>query len=130
MWALFIIFLVMAVVLFWSVGPSRMIPYGKLKKQSELHVNTHDYYLEEVQFDSYNEALSKTFKIVEEVSKYGKAVDVKYDLYDWSVSIFQFEENTIGIKYFRATHSVQLLKSKSPISIADFEEDHPLDFAA
>jgi hypothetical protein len=104
----------------------RWMNYGYNKQNRYIFGNTHKYYLEEVQFDSFNESLNKYFKICEEIGNYGKVVDTKYDLYDWSSSIIEFEDTTIEIQHLRSLKKVRIIKSEKPISIEDYELDNPL----
>lgn len=120
------ILLILAVLFFCvSQKERRWIMYGKYKRSKQLVINQHRYYLEEVEFDDYLEALDKYGRIVEDTASYSDALEVKYDLYDWSFSIFRFKDTTIEVRILRSLKRVQLIKSSAPISIEDYEMDHP-----
>ncbi|WP_044207623.1 hypothetical protein [Flammeovirga sp. OC4] len=120
---LFIVILISAFLLIVFFKKERWIKYGNLKDSFVYTVNDHQYYIEEVSFKNYNEALSKYFKVVDSISRYDKAINLKYDLYDWGFSIFQFKDTLIDVRYFRSTHSIRLIKSKQPLSIEEYEKD-------
>ncbi|ANQ50399.2 hypothetical protein MY04_3031 [Flammeovirga sp. MY04] len=101
----------------------RWIAYGQLQDKYHVTRNGHEYYVEEVRFKKYNEALSKYFKVVESITHYGETIDSRYDLYDWGYSTFQFKDTLIDVRYFRSTHSIRLIKSLKPLSIAEYEKD-------
>ncbi|PWJ36076.1 hypothetical protein [Sediminitomix flava] len=123
MWILIILSAVVFFFIIKKESQARWIKYGHFKESYDITVNGHEYYIEEVDFKKYNEALSKYFKVVEEISNYGKAIDMRYDLYDWGFSTFQFQDTLVDVRYFRSTQSVRLIKSKNPISIEEYEKD-------
>ncbi|GJM61846.1 hypothetical protein [Persicobacter diffluens] len=127
MWWFVVLVLIMILVLVY--GDRRgLMKYGKLSSKRHLELNGHAYYLESTRFETEEEAYYKTFKVVQDVGRWGKPLEMKYELYDCSVFVYQFENYTVGVKYKRDERAIQLLKSKAPISIADFEEDHRLTF--
>jgi len=123
----FVFIILIVVVLFFYISKKerRWIMYGTYKRSKHLVINQHKYYLEEVEFDDYQEALFKYAKIVEDIATYSDTLEVKYDLYDWSFSIFCFKDTTIEVKLLRSLKKVQLIKSSMPISIEDYEMDNP-----
>lgn len=117
-----ILILFMAFFLFVK-KEKRWIRHGKYVGSEHVTVNGHHYYIEEVKFRKYQEALHKFYKIVADISSYGKAIETKYDLYDWSYTIFRFPDTTIELKHLRSFNKVQLIKSIEPLTIEEFEKD-------
>lgn len=123
-----LVLMLILLVLIFSLIPRKQdswIRHGILKRRARLTVNTHTYYLEEVEFDSYQEGLNKYYKIVADIAAYSKILEEKYDLYDWSFSIYRFEDTTVEVRHLRSLHCVRLIKSEKPLSIEDFEMDNP-----
>lgn len=123
--SLFVI-LVLMMVLFWFAvhKPKRMLKYGNFKGGHFELFNKHRYYVEEANFLHYQDALSTYYKVVDDVASHGEILEVKYDLYDWTVSIYRFADTTIGIHHLRSMNKIQIIKSNEPVSISTFEMDH------
>ncbi len=102
-----------------------MIQHGRFKYSKHMNVNKHKYYVEEVDFNGYQEALHKFYKIVADTDSLGEAKQTKYDLYDWTYIIFEFENCIIELRHLRGINSVRLIKSNSPLSLEEYEQDSP-----
>jgi len=123
---LFIILLILITFFFLNSRKKRWINYGKYTSSKRITINEHDYYVEEVEFNSYQEALSKYFKVVSDISEYGTSLEVKYDLYDWTYSIFRFRDTTIEVRNIRPLKKIKLVKSLKPITIEEFQLDNAM----
>ncbi len=117
------IILVFVFFMFLSQKKRRWIKYGKLQRSKFISSNEHQYYLEEALFKDFHDAIHHLYIINHEINSYAKALEVKYDYFDWSYTIFRFEHTTI--KIIRIIDRVILIKSLMPISIEDFEFDNP-----
>lgn len=123
---LFLIILYLLVLfLFLNKHQKRWIRYGSIKSSHFSHINLHKYYVEEAVFTDYQVALNKYYRVVEDVAAYAIPIEIKYDLYDWTYSIYQFQDTTIGIRHLRKFNTIQLIKSTKPMSIKTFELDNP-----
>lgn len=99
--------------------------HGKHTRSKEFVINNQAYYLEEVRFKTYQEALTNYFKIVEDIAHSSEILETKYDLYDWTFSYIRFKDMTVSLKHFRNYKTVQLAMSKTPISLDKIELDNP-----
>lgn len=102
---------------------------GRFLDSDYLMINGNNYYMEEVEFDSYQQAMGAYGKIVKDSMKCGKVIDIKYDLYDWTISFIQFEKFTIVIKHYRPLNRIRLIRSQMPVTILNFEKDNPLEYS-
>lgn len=123
MFILFILLLLIVIFIWFSKKESRWIKYGKLKGSKYRKVNRHKYYLEEVEFAEYQEALHTFYKVVNDVAAYDEVLEVKYDLYNWMFTIFRFKNTTIELRNLRSFNRIQLIKSTAPISLEEYEMD-------
>lgn len=104
----------------------KWLKHGRLSKCSSFIINKHKYYLEEVKLQDYREAFAAYKKIIEEAYRYGRIIDIKYDLYDWTITYIQFEDTVIGIKLYRPMFIIQLVQSEQHMQIQTMEVDNPL----
>ncbi|WP_028864131.1 hypothetical protein [Psychromonas aquimarina] len=113
--------------LFWLLNRASLkwLKYGKLSRRSNFVVNQHNYYMEEVKLESYREAINIYQKSIDEIYRYGKIIDMQYDLYDWTVSYIQFKDITIAIQLSRPLHTIQLVQSEKSMQIQAMEADNP-----
>jgi hypothetical protein len=117
------------VSLFWLFNRKRTkwLKHGKFLRNSSFVIHKNNYWMEEIKLKSYREAFGAYEKNIEEICLYGKVIDMKYDLYDWTVSYVKFKDITIGIKLYRPLNTVQLIQSEGPIPILTMETDNPFD---
>lgn len=120
-----ILLLFIVIFFYLSKKEPRWIKYGKYKRSKHLTVNQHKYYLEEVEFGGYQEALHTFYKVVADIATYDEPLEVKYDLYNWMFTIFRFKNTTIELRNLRSFNRIQLIKSDAPISIEKYEIDSP-----
>lgn len=104
----------------------KWIKYGKLVESKYITVNNHKYYIEVVVLNSYQESINKTFKVVDDVCRYGKIIDSKSDLYDWTSTIVCFQDKTIEVRNIRPENKIIVAESTVPLSISEFEIDNPV----
>lgn len=102
-----------------------LLKHGHYVRSKSIYAKGHHFYVEEVKFDNYQEALHKFYKIVDDVSKIDQVLEVKYDLYNWTYSYFRFQDYTIELKHHRSYNKVQLIKSKKALSIEEFQLSNP-----
>ncbi len=112
-----------ATFLFILKREKRWIKYGKSIRNKHLTFNGNKYYLEEAGFQDYKESLHYYFRIVADIAASAEVREVKYDYYDWSTTVFRFENTTI--KILRCIDKVHLIKSDKPVSIEELEGDNP-----
>jgi len=124
---LLISFTIFIASLFWLFNRKSMkwLKYGAFSRQSSFVINQHNYYMEEVKLESYRAAFGAYKKAIKEACLYGKIIDMKYDLYDWTVSYIEFKDITIGIKIYRPRHTIQLVQSEKRMQIQAMEADNP-----
>ncbi|KGJ88626.1 hypothetical protein [Colwellia psychrerythraea] len=103
----------------------KWLKHGKFSRCSHVVIARHNYYMEEIKCQSYRAALAAYQKNIENLYTYGKVIDIKYDLYDWTSTYIQFEDLTIGITLCRPIHSIQLVQSESYMPIQIMEADQP-----
>lgn len=123
---IFVIGLLLLIVclLWWfSSRNTKWLKHGRFYRRANCTINQHCYYMEEVKFDSYRQALGAFGKTVEELCEYGQVVNMKYDLYDWTFAYFQFEGVTVAVRHHRPLNRIQLLQSKSSVTIDAIEKD-------
>lgn len=120
-----IILLIVTITIVMQLHVKRWIKHGHFAGRKFFRKREHDYYIEEVVFDDYQEALHNYFKIVNDVASQGEILEQKYDLYDWTYSIFRFKNTTIELRHIRPLNKVRMIKSKVPISIEEYEKDNP-----
>ena len=126
---LFLITLIVFMACLWGWFNKRRtqwLKHGKFYRSANLTINQNSYYMEEVKCESYQHAFGTYDKIIDEIRDYGKIIDIKYDLYDWTFAYFKFEDITIGIKHYRPLNRIQLVQSKSSITIDAMEIDNTL----
>ena len=120
-----LIFIITSFLWFFSQRSMKWLKYGTFSRRSRFVINQNNYYMEEVKFKSYREALGAYEKTIAEVCLYGKIIDIKYDLYDWTITYIQFKDIAIGIKLYRPTHTIQLIQSEKRMKIQAMEADNP-----
>jgi len=120
----FAIFIVIVLCLLNRIN-RKWLKHGRLTRCANVVIAQHCYYMEEIKCQSYRAAFVAYQKNIENLYTYGKVFDIKYDLYDWTVTYIQFEDLTIAIKLCRPIHIIQLVQSKSYMPIQIMEADNP-----
>lgn len=110
--------------MFFSSRKNKWIKYGKVTEVKKVTVNGNEYFIEVAIFDSYQEALSKTYKVVMEVSEHAEILEQKSDLYDWTSTIMRFSDSTIEVRNIRPEHKIIVVESVKPLSMEEFERDN------
>lgn len=125
MFLLIVIIVLLIPVYFLLNKKQYQITFGKHTRQINTVINKHSYYIEEVKFETYQQALTNYFKIVEQIAHQDTIVETKYDLYDWTYSYIRFKDRTISLKHFRNYKTVQVAISYDDITIKEIEYDNP-----
>lgn len=112
----------------WLLNRKTMtwLTYGTFSRRSSVVLNNHRYHMEQVKLQSYRETFVAYQKNIEKAYHYGPIVDMKYDLYDWTITYIQFNDITLGIKLYRPMNVIQLVQSDKPMDIQTMETDEPL----
>ena len=119
---LLIFFFSLATLFVWLISrPTRYLKQGKFSQAKNVLISDRTYYLEEVAFDDYHQALHHYFTLLDDALLLGKALEVKYDYLDWTNTILRFPNFTVQL--VRAVNKVRLIKSEKTMSIAEFERD-------
>ncbi|WP_109829288.1 hypothetical protein [Reichenbachiella versicolor] len=117
--------LIIILLLYWAIQkPATLINRGKLLGTYRVSINDHEYYIEEVEFKGYQEALHNYFKIVYDIDNTVTSKNVKFDLYDWSFNIWEIENSIIEIRHFRSFNKVRLVKSLTQLTMEEYEKDN------
>jgi hypothetical protein len=104
----------------------RKINYGKITLSRWIKVNDNDYHLEEATFNSYQESISNTYKVVDDLVDQYEVLERKCDLYDWTGTILRTQNTTIEIRNIRPQCKIIIAESKEPCSIEQMENDSPI----
>lgn len=120
-----LIFVITSFLWLFSQRSMKWLKYGTFSRRSRFVINQNNYYMEEVKFKSYREALGAFEKTIGKIYLDGKAIDIKYDLYDWTATYIQFNDITVAIKLYRPKHTIQLIQSEKRIKIQTMEADNP-----
>ncbi len=102
------------------------IKYGKNIDSRKITVNGNSYYIEVAKFNSYQESISSTYKVVDDVGEGEEILENKCDLYDWTSTIMRFNNSTVVIRNIRPEHKIILAESLVPCSIETIEKDSPI----
>lgn len=115
---LVLLFIIIGVMIF------RRQPYfislGQAQKSKTIYSNQQRFYIEEVEFSDYQQAIHGYFNIVPELQKYAAVLEVEYDFFDFYSVALRFEDCTMRL--LRLVNKVRLIKSSQPISIDEFEQ--------
>lgn len=120
-------FAIFVTCLLWLLNLTNMkwLKHGTFSRRSNFVIDQHGYYMEEIKCKGYRSAFAAYQKNIEGLYLYGKVTDIKYDLYDWTVTYIQFKDKTIGIKLCRPMCIIQLVLSKEYMPIQIMEADNP-----
>lgn len=105
--------------------PDRLSHRGKMTRYKLVEKGERAYMVQEFKFKTYMKAHAEYFKMVNEIEEGREIKESKCDLYDWSFNFIRYEAFTIGIKYYRSYHCIQIAKSLHPVSIEEMDEDNP-----
>ncbi|BDD06903.1 hypothetical protein [Aureibacter tunicatorum] len=106
-------------------GSDRQLKYGKFTRKASVIKNGRAYYIEEAEFESYNDALHYYFKSVEDYVAEENPLDSSFDYYDWSFTILKFKMNIIEIRLFRSYKKIQFIRSEEQVDIENYLRDNP-----
>nr|WP_314738895.1 hypothetical protein [uncultured Haemophilus sp.] len=120
MWFLFAF--IFAILLFYFIGkrPARLLSRGKLIRSQQIELQGKMFYLEEVAFADYHQALHHYFYLIPLFSDRKDLLETKYSYLDWTDTTLRFPDCTLQL--VRRVNKIILMKSHTPMSIAEFEQ--------
>lgn len=119
MW--FLTFLLMAAAVLYAVArrPRPWLTRGKRLQARFVEIEQQRFYLEEVGFADYHQALHNYFYLIPQFNERHGLRQVKYNYLDWTDTILQFDDCTLQL--VRRIDKIRLIKSENPLSIEQFE---------
>ena len=119
MW--FILAFVLAVAIFYFIGkrPERLLQRGKLVRAQHIERQGKAFYLEEVAFDDYHQALHHYFHLIPQFSDRKDMLETQSSYMDWTDTTLRFPDCTLQL--VRRVNRIVLIKSHAPMSIAEFD---------
>ena len=118
---LFILLFIFSLIFIFAIRQKpRLLNFGVFRFAKTITHNQQRFYIEEVAFENRKKAVHGYFKIAPQLLERGKVLESKYDFFDFSVIVVRFEDCTL--KLVRCLDNVRLIKSETPMSIAEFEQ--------
>ena len=118
---LFILLLILGVIFIFAIRQKpRLLHFGTFRFAKTITHNQHRFYLEEVAFDNRQQAIHGYFQLAPALQNYGKVQETEYDFFDFYSVVLRFDDCTM--KLVRRLDNVRLIKSETPMSIAEFEQ--------
>lgn len=118
---LFILLLILGVIFIFAVRQkTRLLHFGTFRFAKTITHNQQRFYLEEVAFDNRQQAIHGYFQLAPALQNYGKVQETAYDFFDFYSVVLRFDDCTM--KLVRRLDNVRLIKSETPMSIAEFEQ--------
>ena len=118
---LFILLLILSAIFIFAVRQkTRLLHFGTFRFAKTITHNQHRFYLEEVAFDNRQQAIHGYFQLAPALQNYGKVQETEYDFFDFYSVVLRFDDCTM--KLVRRLDNVRLIKSETPMSIAEFEQ--------
>ena len=118
---LMIILLLSILIAWWIIRQkTRLLHFGTFRFAKTITHNQHRFYLEEVAFDNRQQAIHGYFQLAPALQNYGKVQETEYDFFDFYSVVLRFDDCTM--KLVRRLDNVRLIKSETPMSIAEFEQ--------
>ena len=118
---LFILLLILSAIFIFAVRQkTRLLHFGTFRFAKTITHNQHRFYLEEVAFDNRQQAIHGYFQLAPALQNYGKVLETEYDFFDFYSVVLRFDNCTM--KLVRRLDNVRLIKSETPMSIAEFEQ--------
>lgn len=117
---LFIIFILLTLIFIFALRHRpRIIQLGTFKFAQHIHVKSHPFYIEEVEFADSQAAIHGYFNIAPALQNRAEVLESTYDFFDFYTVVLRFEDCTM--KLVRQLNKVRLIKSEFPVGIAEFE---------
>ena len=118
---LFILLLILSVIFIFAIRQKpRLLHFGTFRFAKTITHNQQRFYLEEVAFDNRQQAIHGYFQLAPALQNYGKVQETEYDFFDFYSVVLRFDDCTM--KLVRRLDNVRLIKSETPMSIAEFEQ--------
>ncbi|WP_373767183.1 hypothetical protein [Glaesserella sp.] len=118
---LFILLLILSAIFIFAVRQKpRLLHFGTFRFAKTITHNQQRFYLEEVAFDNRQQAIHGYFQLAPALQNYGKVQETAYDFFDFYSVVLRFDDCTM--KLVRRLDNVCLIKSETPMSIAEFEQ--------
>ncbi|OOF52642.1 hypothetical protein [Rodentibacter trehalosifermentans] len=119
MWIL--ITLIITITIFYLIGkqPARLLQRGKLVRSQHIEREGKIFYIEEVSFSDYHQALHHYFYLIPQFSDRKNLLETQYSYLDWTDTTLRFSDYTLQL--VRRVNHILLIKSQTPMSIAEFE---------
>lgn len=118
---LFILLFIFSLIFIFAIRKkTRLLHFGTFRFAKTITHNQHRFYLEEVAFDNRQQAIHGYFQLAPALQNYGKVQETEYDFFDFYSVVLRFDDCTM--KLVRRLENVRLIKSETPMSIAEFEQ--------
>lgn len=118
---LFILLLILSAIFIFAVRQkTRLLHFGTFRFAKTITHNQQRFYLEEVAFNNRQQAIHGYFQLAPALQNYGKVQETEYDFFDFYSVVLRFDDCTM--KLVRRLDNVRLIKSETPMSIAEFEQ--------
>lgn len=118
---LFILLFIFSLIFIFAIRKkTRLLHFGTFRFAKTITHNQHRFYLEEVVFDNRQQAIHGYFQLAPALQNYGKVQETEYDFFDFYSVVLRFDDCTM--KLVRRLDNVRLIKSETPMSIAEFEQ--------
>lgn len=118
---LFILLFIFSLIFIFAIRKkTRLLHFGTFRFAKTITHNQHRFYLEEVAFDNRQQAIHGYFQLAPALQNYGKVLETEYDFFDFYSVVLRFDDCTM--KLVRRLDNVRLIKSETPMSIAEFEQ--------
>ncbi|QOF68479.1 hypothetical protein IFE17_03635 [Actinobacillus sp. GY-402] len=118
---LFILLLILSVIFIFVIRQKpRLLHFGTFRFAKTIWHNQRRFYLEEVAFENRQQAIHGYFQLAPALQNYGKVQETEYDFFDFYSLVLRFDDCTM--KLVRRLDNVRLIKSETPMSIAEFEQ--------
>ncbi|KGQ69646.1 hypothetical protein A1D23_08935 [Chelonobacter oris] len=98
----------------------RILKRGRFKRAHSVCLGGRQYYIEDVVFEDYQQAIHGYFKIVSDLYQCAVPLEVEYDFFDFYSVIIRFEGATVRL--LRCVDKVRLIKSMQAMPIQTFEQ--------
>ncbi len=118
---LFILLLILSAIFIFAVRQkTRLLHFGTFRFAKTITHNQQRFYLEEVAFNNRQQAIHGYFQLAPALQNYGKVQETAYDFFDFYSVVLRFDDCTM--KLVRRLDNVRVIKSETPMSIAEFEQ--------
>lgn len=116
-----LLMILVMVSLMWFRSPkSRYLPLGRFNGAKTIRVNGDDFYLEEVCFTNYQQAIHGYFQLSYHLYDAERVQEEYYDFFDFYSVALGFED--CSMRLLRIVNRVRLIKSNRYIPLTEFEE--------